>query len=46
MRREAERRRSEDQADLDGGQELHAGGYAFLSPLHTDKNPTHITQMI
>ena len=29
-------------ADSDGGQDLHAGGYAFLSPLHTDENPTHI----
>ena len=26
-------------ADSDGGQELHAGGYAFFSP---DENPTHI----
>ena len=29
-------------ADSDGGPELHAGGYAFLSSLHTDENPTHI----
>ena len=29
-------------ADSDGWKDLHAGGYAFLSTLHTDENPTHI----
>ena len=43
MQREAERlaaRRSEAGPTRTAGTEdLHAGGYAFLSPLHTDEIP-------
>ena len=51
MQREAERlavRRSEagpTRTAGTAGQDLHAGGYAFLSPLQTDENPTLIERL-